>query len=57
MDGDGINDGPDLTHAGRVRDAAWIAQKIVDPQASDPKSRMPSLRDKMSQGGRFMVGM
>jgi mono/diheme cytochrome c family protein len=48
MDGDGVPDGPDLTHAGRERDAVWIAEKIVDPMASDPKSRMPSLSDKMS---------
>ena len=48
MDGDGVSDGPDLTHAGRARDADWIAQKIVDPAASDPKARMPSLKDKMS---------
>jgi mono/diheme cytochrome c family protein len=48
IDGDGVNDGPDLSHAGRTRDAAWIATKIVDPAASDPKTKMPSLRDKMS---------
>ncbi|MEO8678414.1 MAG: cytochrome b N-terminal domain-containing protein, partial [Vicinamibacterales bacterium] len=48
MDGDGVNDGPDLSHAGRHRDAAWIAKKIVDPTADDPKARMPSLKDKMS---------
>jgi ubiquinol-cytochrome c reductase cytochrome b subunit len=48
MDGDGVNDGPDLTHAGRHRDASWIAKKIVDPTADDPKARMPSLGDKMS---------
>lgn len=49
MDGDGINDGPDLTHAGRERDSGWIAEKIVDPTAEDPKARMPSLADKMSK--------
>lgn len=48
MDGDGIADGPDLTHAGRERDVGWIAKKIVDPLASDPKARMPSIEDKMS---------
>jgi mono/diheme cytochrome c family protein len=48
IDGDGISDGPDLTHAGRVRDAVWIAKKIVYPTAEDPKARMPSLADKMT---------
>lgn len=48
MDGDGISDGPDLTHAGREHDAAWIAKKIVEPAADDPKARMPALADKMS---------
>ena len=48
MDGDGINDGPDLSHAGRKHDAAWIARKIVDPAATEPQTKMPSLRDKMS---------
>lgn len=47
MDGDGVADGPDLTHAGRAHDAAWIAEKIVRPTASDARSRMPSLDDKL----------
>jgi len=48
MDGDGIADGPDLTHEGHAHDAAWIAKKIVDPTSTDPKARMPSLADKMA---------
>jgi mono/diheme cytochrome c family protein len=48
MDGDGIADGPDLSRAGRERDAKWIAEKIVDPLVADPKARMPSLKEQMS---------
>ena len=48
MDGDGVSDGPDLTHAGRNHDADWIARKITAPMESDPNARMPSLKDKMS---------
>jgi cbb3-type cytochrome oxidase cytochrome c subunit len=49
MDGDGIEDGPDLTHAGKNRDARWIAEKTMNPTVDDPKARMPSFKDQMSQ--------
>ena len=33
--------GPDLTHAGKKRNAAWIQAKLKSPKKTNPKSLMP----------------
>jgi mono/diheme cytochrome c family protein len=39
--GKGGTIGPDLSHVGSRRSAAWIAKKITDPRATNPSSVMP----------------
>jgi ubiquinol-cytochrome c reductase cytochrome b subunit len=48
VDGAGGSEGPDLTHAGRKRDARWLHQWISDPEAVDPDAQMPSFGDRLT---------
>ena len=45
IDGDGAADGPDLSRAGAMRDAAWLRAWIADPSAVDPAASMPAFAD------------
>src|SRR5436309_3968996 len=42
--GQGGHMGPDLSHEGTSRSQDWIAQKIQNPRALNPGSRMPSFQ-------------
>jgi ubiquinol-cytochrome c reductase cytochrome b subunit len=52
LDGDGgsqsDDDGPDLSHAGAKRDAAWLRRWIADPEAMDPDAEMPGFDSKLT---------
>jgi ubiquinol-cytochrome c reductase cytochrome b subunit len=48
LDGDGGTEGPDLTHAGKEHDAAWLTRWITDPSAVDPIADMPAFRGKLT---------
>lgn len=50
IDGDGGSDGPDLSHVGRERDLAWLAQWISDPSAIKPDTEMPAFRRRLRPG-------
>ncbi|HXH05645.1 MAG TPA: c-type cytochrome, partial [Vicinamibacterales bacterium] len=49
LDGDGGGDGPDLSHVGRDRDAAWLRRWIADPEAVDPDAEMPAFGEKLTE--------
>jgi ubiquinol-cytochrome c reductase cytochrome b subunit len=48
IEGDGGEDGPDLTHIGSKHDAATLRRWIVDPELVDPDAEMPSFGDRLS---------
>jgi ubiquinol-cytochrome c reductase cytochrome b subunit len=48
IDGDGVKQGPDLTHAGRERDAKWLHDWISDPAAVDDLADMPAFNDRLT---------
>jgi mono/diheme cytochrome c family protein len=48
IDGDGVEQGPDLTHAGKEHDAAWLRAWISDPAEVDELTDMPAFNDKLS---------
>ncbi len=48
IDGEGGTQGPDLTHAGAERDAAWLRDWISDPEAMDSFADMPGFGDRLS---------
>ena len=60
LDGDGATSGPDLSHVGAKRDAAWLAKWISDPSDVDPKSTMPAFgaildEDKMATIVKYLA--
>jgi mono/diheme cytochrome c family protein len=48
IDGEGGDQGPDLTHAGHKRDAAWLRSWISDPEAMDELADMPPFEDRLT---------
>jgi ubiquinol-cytochrome c reductase cytochrome b subunit len=48
IDGEGGNQGPDLTHAGEKRDARWLRDWITDPEAIDELTDMPAFGDRLT---------
>jgi mono/diheme cytochrome c family protein len=49
IDGDGVEQGPELTYAGRERDAKWLREWISDPAAVDDLADMPAFNDRLSE--------
>ena len=49
IDGEGVEQGPDLTHAGKEHDAKWLREWISDPAAVDDLADMPAFNDKLSE--------
>jgi ubiquinol-cytochrome c reductase cytochrome b subunit len=47
IDGEGVDQGPDLTHAGKERDAKWLREWISDPAAVDELADMPAFNDRL----------
>jgi len=48
IDGEGVEQGPDLTHAGKEHDAKWIHEWISDPAAVDDLADMPAFNDRLT---------
>jgi ubiquinol-cytochrome c reductase cytochrome b subunit len=48
IDGEGGNQGPDLTRAGEKRDAKWLRDWITDPEAMDELADMPAFGDRLT---------
>jgi ubiquinol-cytochrome c reductase cytochrome b subunit len=48
IDGEGVEQGPDLTHAGKEHDAKWLHEWISDPAAVDELADMPAFNDRLS---------
>jgi ubiquinol-cytochrome c reductase cytochrome b subunit len=48
IDGDGVNQGPELTQAGKERDAKWLHEWISDPAAVDDLADMPAFNDRLT---------
>lgn len=48
IDGEGGNQGPDLTHAGKERDEQWLYDWISDPEAMDELADMPAFVDRLT---------
>jgi mono/diheme cytochrome c family protein len=48
IDGEGGKDGPDLSHIGAKRDAAFIERVIADPEAVNPDAEMPAFRKRLN---------
>jgi mono/diheme cytochrome c family protein len=48
IDGDGGGEGPDLSHAGRDHDAAWLHKWIDDPTAIKPDTEMPAFGSRLT---------
>ncbi len=48
IDGDGGNEGPDLSQEGSKRDLATLRRGIIDPEAVDPDAEMPSFGDRLT---------
>jgi mono/diheme cytochrome c family protein len=48
IDGDGGNDGPELSKAGEKHDKAKLKTWIEDPEAVDPLAEMPAFADRLS---------
>ncbi len=48
IDGEGVNQGPDLTHAGKERDVKWLHDWISDPAAIDDLADMPAFNDRLT---------
>jgi ubiquinol-cytochrome c reductase cytochrome b subunit len=49
VDGEGGSTGPDLSHVGSTRDAAWLRDWITEPEAVDPFASMPGFGDTLSE--------
>lgn len=49
LDGDGGDDGPDLSDVGTKHDLAKLKEWIVDPEAVNPLAEMPAFGDRLSQ--------
>lgn len=49
IDGDGVDQAPDLTHAGAERDATWLHEWISDPAEVDPFADMPAFYDRLTE--------
>ena len=48
IDGEGGDQGPDLTHAGKEHDAKWLREWISDPAAVDDLADMPAFNDRLT---------
>lgn len=48
IDGEGVNQGPDLTRAGEKRDAKWLREWIADPATIDENADMPAFNDRLT---------
>ena len=48
LKGKGGSVGPNLTYVGGKRSRDYIVQQIKDPKSHNPKTEMPSFRDKLS---------
>ena len=48
IDGDGGDDGPELSTIGRKHDAAFLKRLIADPEAVNPDAEMPSFDSRLS---------
>ena len=48
IDGEGGNQGPDLTRAGEKRDVKWLHDWISDPEAIDELAEMPAFGDRLT---------
>ncbi|MDQ3212146.1 MAG: cytochrome b N-terminal domain-containing protein [Acidobacteriota bacterium] len=48
IDGDGGDDGPDLSRAGAEHDAPTLRRWIEDPELVDPDAEMPSFGDRLT---------
>jgi ubiquinol-cytochrome c reductase cytochrome b subunit len=55
IDGDGGSDGPDLSHVGRERDAAWLARWIARPTDIRPDAEMPAFARELTETERAEV--
>ena len=49
IDGEGVDQAPNLTHAGAERDAAWLREWIANPEDIDPLADMPPFYDRLSE--------
>jgi mono/diheme cytochrome c family protein len=49
FEGEGGDQGPDLTHAGKERDAKWLREWISDPEAMDELADMPAFVDRLTE--------
>jgi len=49
IDGEGGAAGPDLSHIGATRDAAWLRAWITEPEAVDPFANMPAFGDTLTE--------
>jgi mono/diheme cytochrome c family protein len=48
IDGEGGDEGPNLSTVGRKRDAAFLKQLIADPESVDPNAKMASFARRLS---------
>ena len=48
IDGDGVDEGPDLTRVGSRHDAAYIERLVADPESVDPKAEMPAFGTRLT---------
>ena len=48
IDGDGDDDGPELSAIGAKRDAAFLKRLIADPESVNPNAEMPSFERRLS---------
>ena len=48
IDGEGGDQGPDLTRAGKERDAKWLHDWISDPEAMDESADMPAFGERLT---------
>jgi ubiquinol-cytochrome c reductase cytochrome b subunit len=50
LDGEGGEDGPDLSHIGKKHNADRLHRWISDPVSIDPDADMPSFKDRLTSG-------
>jgi ubiquinol-cytochrome c reductase cytochrome b subunit len=50
IDGEGVNQAPDLSRIGAEHDADWLREWIYDPEAIDPFTDMPPFYDRLTDG-------
>jgi mono/diheme cytochrome c family protein len=48
IDGEGVKQGPDLTHAGKEHGARWLHEWISDPAVIDELADMPAFEDRLT---------